>query len=470
MPFSLLIDGVERRANLQKGSLRIRDTINAPSTVSMLLKDEAGVYRPGLGQAVQIYDEAGDLVFGGSIDEPDEEALPAGPLYTTVQCMDHHHLAEKRLVAETYEATAAGVIVQDIISQVLSQEGITAGTIQAGPTIAKAVFNYIRAAQALDELSDLTGYQWVIRPNMGLDFFDRSTFAAPWIAEPATVMSPKVHRDRHEYRNRQYVRAGYDVTDPRTEEFVGDGKIQTFTLKFPVAEAPSIEVNGLAQTVGIHQVETGKGWYWNKNSREVIQDDGDTPLSSTDTLAVTYRGLFPIRVVADSSVAMTERKTVEGGSGIYEHVLDAPNINSQDAAIEYAQGQLRRFARISTVLTYETFASDLRVGMLQPVNLPAYDLSGDFLISEIETYDVRRGDNVLRRRVTALSGEAVGGWRRFFRESARQGRQYVIRENEVLVKMKIFAEVLRLTDTFTKSSAAPESRAGYAMVGYAEVS
>lgn len=469
---ALRIDGIDRTDLFQRRSLEIVDRLNARTTCRVLLKDEAAAYRPDIGEPIEVDDEA-DLAFAGTVDEPSESRphKDFGPLSNAVQCVDHHQLADRRIVAQAFDDTPAGTIVEAIRATYLAGDGITAGDIQAGPTIERAVFNYIAASRSLDELSELAALQWVIRPNKALDFFARETFTAPWAADTtAALIGVRRRRDRQQYRNRQFVRAGKDRTDIRTDAFVGDGERKTFSLVFPVATVPTVEVNGSPQTVGIRGVETGKDWYWNKEEREITQDDAAIALSGTDGLEVTYRGLFPIVVRVDDGSAQSERVGVEGGAGIYEHVADVPNVDSAALAEEVGSAKLRRFARIAQTLTYQTYQSDLRVGMLQTVDLPYLDTSGTFLIDSIHTTDPGRGDGKLLRTVTALDGEGCGGWVAFFRELAAAGRSFVIRESEVLVRVHTLADGLTLADTLTSVSAAPESRVDHATVDFSQVS
>lgn len=467
----LKIGGVDRTSLLAPTTLRITDAINQRSTASWVMNERVGVYRPHIGEAVEIYDENNVLVFGGSIDEPEEQQPEGTPaLIHAVQAVDHHQLADRRLAIESYDNISAGTIVSDLITKYLAGEGVTAGTIQTGPICGRCVLPYVPVSQALDELSEQTGYQWVIRPNKALDFFARETFAAPWTAQAgAGLIKPRVSRNRKDYRNRQYTRAGHDISDPRIEKFAGDSKTQTFGTSLVVAKLPTVTVNGVAQTVGIRQLESGKQWYWSKGEKEISQDSGGTPLSASDELVVTYQGFFPIIAMVDDGVAQLERKNIEGGTGIYESVDDQPNLDTQAAATDAALGKLRRYAKIATVLNYATYALDLRPGMLQQVNLPEHDLNGAFLISQIETSDVDRTDGKLIRVVTALSGEAVGGWVEFFRRLAKANRTFVIRENEVLIKLKTIADGIKVGDSMSIAKAAPETRVGFAIVGFSEV-
>lgn len=465
----LLIGGVNRNNLYQAGSLQIQDALNERTIASFALKDPAGAYRPPVGAMVQIYDNAGILIFAGTVDEPDEEQpLGTSLLAFEVPCVDWHQLADRHLVTETYANQTAGAIVNNLLTKYLAGEGVTAGTIQAGPTITSAVFPYVMVSQALQELSELTGYSWYIDANKTLHFFERSTNAAPWgIGTTSPIRKVKVRRTRAEYRNRQYVRAGQDISDARTENFKGDGAAKTFTVALPIALVPTVKVNGIAKTVGIQGVDTGKDWYWNKGEKQVVQDSAAVALAATDTLEVTYQGFFPIVAVSDDPAAIAERQGVEGGTGVYEAVDDAPNLDRLAAAVEKADGLLRRYARIGTTLEFETDRAGLKAGQILPVNLPEHALSGSFLIDRVTMTDYNQG--AIRYVVHAVDGEAVGGWAQFFRRMVQTGRTFVIRENEILTRAVRLTDNLICSDSLTPSAAAPETLVGFASVGFSEV-
>ena len=186
LPKIIKINGVDKTNIVRVRSLRISDAVNERSTGNISIMDINGLYRPEVGQEVTIWDGVTQL-FGGSIDDVPEEKISGAVAlrYNGIPLVDHHQLADRRLVAEVYENELAGDIVKDIITKYLASEGITPGIIQDGPTITRAVFNYIYTSQCLEELSELTGLQWLIRPDKSLCFFDRATF----IGAPITATS-----------------------------------------------------------------------------------------------------------------------------------------------------------------------------------------------------------------------------------------------------------------------------------------
>ena len=454
MSTTLTIGGVDKTEIFEFPSLGISDNLNHRNDCSFVLSDQTGAYRPSVGQEV-IITKDGTRIFAGSIDEWEEEDLPGQVVEGIIPCVDYNQIADRHLVARVYENQTLGAIVADIVTQDLAGEGITTTNVQSGPTISKAAFNYRTVAEAFNDLSQLTGYDWYIDYYKDLHFFSRETNTAPFSITDISYnyRNMKVRYTREQYRNRQYIRAGYDITDSRTEEFKGDGKTKTFPLSFAVAKVPSaVTVNAVAKTIGIKGIDTGKDWYWNKGEREITQDDAAAALISTDTLAVTYQGLFPIILVSQDDTEISSRASTEGGTGIYEDVEEDANIDSRDLATSKADALLRRFGRIPRIITFETDTGGLRAGQLINITNARRNLSDNFLI---ESVTARAEQLDLVYSVKALDGEALGGWVEFFQKLAQSTRKFVIRENEVLGLLRRFSDAIVLVDTLTTAISAP---------------
>ena len=316
----------------------------------------------------------------------------------------------------------------------------------SGTTIRKAVFNYVTAAQAMDELCELSGATWWVTADKVLHYVSRDEFIAPWhiTQDHAPIRSLEVETDLYEYRNRQYVRAGQDTTDLQVENMKGDGSSRTFTVGYKIAQRPVVKVNGVEQTVGIRQVDKNKAFYWARGEKEITQDERQTPLSSTDTLTVEYYGYYPIVVVSEDQNAIEAMMERTGDTGLYENIEEDTNIDSSELALELAIGKLKKYAKINTQVTFETIQKGLQAGQLIHIDLPNYDLSGDFLITSVETRCEAR--KVLFYTVTAVDGDDVGGWENFFKQLARSQKTYVIRENEVLIRLATQAEQFGLSE------------------------
>jgi len=458
---TLTIGGVDRSDELIKGSLSGSDEINSRSNVSFKLADLYSNGKPQIGEEVIIKDKNDNTIFGGTVDAGVQQRMWKGNdiLQWTVPCVDFHQLVDKRVIAEVYENQKAGYIVKDIITNYLSDENITQGNIKDGPELTKVVFNYRYANDCLDELSEITGYQWRVNYDKSLDFYTRDTFDADYDVDDNTnVYGITVEDNRDDYRNKQYLRAGKDKTTvTQTDKFKGDDEVQTFTCELPLAEEPSVTINPgttselvIGSTdIGIRSVEEGKLWYWAKEDKQVSQTSTGTPLSSSDVLKVDYTGLFPIIIQAQDDVSILNRRSVESNSGLYEAIDQKAEIDDSDAALEFTKGKLRRYAELNENITYRTEEAGLKAGMLQNIVRSDHSIDGDYLIESVQFSAV--GDGEIEYTVKAISGEAVGGWVQFFKKLLQTGEDYVIRDNEVLVRLKSFSDDITLTDTFTKT-------------------
>jgi hypothetical protein len=423
-------------------------------------------WRPEDGAEIFVLED-GVRRFGGNLIEPEEEASPGSDLlFMNCTGIEYSAICDRRLVARAYTNQTLKAIVTDIVAQDMGDEGLDTSAVEDGPVIKKAVFNWESVTQAFNELAELTGMSWWIDQNKVLHFCERSSILGPPLNNLAIRNgSLRVKKDRQNYRNHQVLRAGAGLTDPRTETFVGDGKRQTFNVAYKMGTEPVVTVNGAAKTVGIRQVETGKDWYWNKNVTELSQDTAGTPLTAGDTLAVTYRGLFPIIISSQRGPEVAGRKAIEGGSGRYSRVEERSNIETIDAAIAATQAILDRYGTINTSIACYTDVPGFAPGQLSSVDFPQHGLTGDYLIESIHAEWPAESDSI-RYSINAISGDTFGGWQQYFRRLLRIGRQFVINENEVVVGLQEFDDAMTVSDALVESSGYPVFRVGTARVGF----
>lgn len=424
---------------VEKNSLSYSDKLNERTTCSFVVINPE--FTIDVGMEVTITEDT-DIIFAGTIDSLEEKGYHVN--YVSVACVDFSQLVDKRIIAEAYENELAGDIVKDFISTVFTEEGITAGTIQDGPTISKAVFNYDNGNIAMNYLADITGFSWYIDNLKQLHFFERGTFTAPFGLTDisANYKDLTVKKTRSEYRNRQYIRAGTDVSDEIVKEKPTpgpDGVSKTFVVRLPIAQKPRIYINSVEvdqDDIGVNGFDTGKKFYFSYNSNTITQDASEDTLT-TEVLEVTYRGLYPLLVVADNPGQITDRQSIEGGSGIHENITQEQDINTREAALEFAQGKLEKFGIIPTIVTFDTHISGLKAGQLISINNTLHELNSTYLIESVTA----RADGALTLySVKCLDGAAIGGWERLFKSLLQGNKKLVIRENEILVKLIMFED------------------------------
>ena len=403
------------------------------STAGVVVWDLDGSRGPVLeGMPIRIIDPDSAIAFDGYVSVP-TGSMPNPddtPTRWSLDCVDFHYLADKRTIADGFLMTAAGTIVASIITQVLSEEGITAGTIDAGPVLNEVVFNYIPCTQALDRLAEVAGKTWWIDSSKALQF------VAPTGAPTATIVKadhkekPIVRRTSPDYRNRQVIRGAKDYTDPQTENFEGDDVLQSFVTSYPIGKVPTVTLNSGAQTVGIRGLDTGKDWYWSKGSNVLSQEPTDTPITPTDDLEIVYQGLFELVAILNDDAEQIRLAAIEGSpsSGIVEGVLQTTDVFGREAAFDTGAGLLTTFAQEGIEVGIVTSRTDLTAGDYVTLELPEMDLASEvFLVVSIDSQDLARSEWTYD--VSLVQGADAGSWQSRLAQGLLDADVLVIREN-----------------------------------------
>jgi hypothetical protein len=384
------------------------------------------------GQEVIIEDDSFRL-FGGIIDSLEKGVAShdtnSGFFYD-ITAVDYQALADRRQFFKAYETVDAHAIVGDILA-ILSEEGVMAGEIQAGPSLTRVTFNGLSCAESLDKVAELSGFTWFIDENKQLYFIERTTYAADWdVVTGQEILwdpAPQLSIGNPEYRNVQYLQAGNAETSPITQHFKGDGVNQTFTVGFPIAREPVITLNDDPQTVGIKGVDvSGFNWYWNEGDASITQDFDGTPISETDDLSVTYIGTFPLICRATQYAEITRQKLAQGfGSGRIEKTYKDSSLKSQDTATEAAVKKLLHYAVIGRSVSYDTTTPGLAVGVIQHVTLPLLGLNdAEMLIHHITV----SFEPVTTYSVEACEGPVDSSWEKLFCDLAAEIRNRAAEE------------------------------------------
>lgn len=469
----LMIDGINRTGLLKESTFSLKDRNEGRKTLTFQLVEKGPSPYTFLevGNPVEAFD--GDQkVFSGSIEtDVEREIVKDTGLFTTVQCSDHTSILDRFLANVIEEKQNAGDMVKDLVDKFIPvAENINVDDVQAGVVVERTVFGFRKVSDALRDLAKLTAFSWFVDCNRRLQFYDRTTFPAPFSISDGSANFRKISKKskRSQYRNVQYIRGGRDETDSRQDDFAGDGDRRTFTLQFELSELISIAINGVpvaAADIGERGIDDEADFEWlvKKGDKEVTQGSGETVLTQTKTLEVTYKGLFPIVVIAENSGEIAARSTIEDGSGVYENIEDDDSIEDRDFAVQKANGLLARFGEIPDIVKFETDvaiepnAFQLKAGQLISIAIPRLAISGSWLIDEMVVKDVKT--RILRYNITALSTQHLGGWFEFFRKMQDAGRSFKLNEGETLLVPRQFTEGIELTEAFNKVDALAASSA-----------
>jgi hypothetical protein len=433
----------------QSQTLEIQDEINARSTARFGMVDVTATLTLEDGAPIEIYDYSGNLIFGGFINYPRRiNPLGTDALFFDIEAIDQHEIADRYLVAEAFVSQTAGYIVNTILTNYLSADGVIVGNIEAGITLDVAKFPRANTvAEVLDNLAEICGFVWYIDFDKKLYFQERNATVAGFnLVDNSAILNINVRNDRSKYRNRQYIRGGQTPTDsPITGESPTpkpDGTTRTFVTRYPIAQAPTIYINSVAvptNQIGINGVDgqvTPLQWYWSYGSNTITQDTTQAVLSTSDTITIDYIGLIPLLVVVEDSNAIAQRATIENLSGVYESLETLPNVNDKQQALDIANGKLRKYTVIPRELTYQTFTNGLSAGQLQTVTLSKYGISAaEFLIDRVTIRDLD-DQGTFVYDVHAIDGEPFGSWTKFFESLVRKESGLVIDTDEKLIVLK----------------------------------
>ncbi len=433
------------------GSLRIEDNIDERCLAMFQVIDLVGTAEYLKGQTIEIFDSTDTSIWTGFVDIPKRRALEGdNPFQFIWQIIgvDNWYLADKRLLAKSYAATLAGDIVEDIVDTLLTNEGITytAGSIDDGPLVAEAVFNWVPASRALQILANRANFWVFIDKDRVLNFRERDGVAAPSSLSRSDIRrgAMQINETATKYRNVQYVRGARTVTESSVTEIAfGDGESSAFPMGYKVHTLTSVEVDTgggfAAATIGVKGIDSSKDWYWSFSSENIVQDVGGTILTATDRIRVIYLGVIDIIVKTTKNDEIVDRLAIEGvGTGIVDWVDDEPDLRDKDAAFEWGISRLNKFGEIGKVLIFQTRTTGFAPGQLLTVNLPDDGIDGvNMLIESIRTTDEQ---DVIFYTIQCVQGPEMGSWEKFFGDLVARTEIKVIRENlsedETLVTLK----------------------------------
>lgn len=407
----------ENEVFVTEQTLSVNETIKTHQTASFSVIDFQEINHFIEDEVVKIYKDE-ELIFSGVIASSEESGFTSkGVMIHSVSCKGNRYYANG-IIVRAYTNQTSDYIVNDIYNTRLAEEGITIGQIDSGPVIRQESFNYITAAEALDKICDRTGYHWFINQNKELYFLKRDVENSPFKAEWDNILrgSVRVKHTNPKYRNVQYLTGCKGITSERDEIKEGDGVERSFTVGYPIAREPTIEVDtgsGYSpQTVGIKGLDEGnRRWYYTYNSDTITQDESETPLEEGHMLKITYKGLYNLVVKVQNPNQIYKKKEINEGSGKIEKVTDE-RYRGLDESLQAAENILSINSTNGVILQYRTDLQGLKAGMMQEANLPQHELNGHkLLITEVRKTVV---EGIIENEVTAVMGPQDEDWTSYF--------------------------------------------------------
>jgi len=434
--------------NPEAGSLNIESAIGRRSTASCTIRIEAPMYFPEDSQ-ISLYNGAATLIFAGYLSAPKYHKPGFDPgRYHQLSARDKHWLADKRRIAASFENKTGRYIALYLHANVLAGEGVTIGQIYEDNTIndntycsetrlcgeaigviPSIAFDYSTIAEDFDAIvknisSSGVPFYWQIDYEAQLWLVAYTAVVNSVVIDGTTVDEvvnpPEVTRTNPRYRNTQIMTGGTIETTTQNETRKGDGDTQAWPMRYALSRVPTITVNSASKTVGIRGVDTGKNFYWSKGEFEITQESGDTKLTSSDTLAVAYTGLYKNTAIVSNDAQIALQASIDGSSGIVEEKEDIA-LSTLEAQLSVGGSRLTRYAVQSPpIFEFTTRDTGYQPGQFATVDLPDWSIIEQMLIESVSASDGIDGHNIYYS-IKAIAGPSDTSWVAFWGEITGSG-------------------------------------------------
>jgi hypothetical protein len=392
--------------------VHIDDYVSQASVASIKWNSDEFTEYPK-GTPVLILDEDGTKLFDGFVDIPKRTTKNMLNKYE-LHCIDKHYLLRKRTV--TYEGRNVNTAtVVSAVASLLSDEGITTGTITNGKTMEEVKLAKANAEEAIKALAEADGYFFALD-------YDSKIQYRPYTAIQSgiTITADDLDNDiislneqNHLYVNRYHVSGGWLPTDKRHHYFLDPlGSMVNFDLDYAVANKPVIKVNDVVvneSLIGL-KGQNGYEWYFAYGDRRITKA---TALSAGDMVDIEYIGQYRPEATAENSAAIAAQAAIDGTSGIVEDAYISTNNTSVTDINSIANSRLARYGVKAKLYQFSTGVSGIEAGVIITIDSPEHGMNEvQLFVDNVHiSFD---GDGEPTYGITAVAGAVSGDWTLFF--------------------------------------------------------
>ena len=393
----ITIGGTVRTNDVEFKSLRIRNIITRKRDLCFfnVIAHSGNEYKPLLGQEVVITD-SGTKIFGGIITEIESKPSAYKLIRHSIRCQDYTRLLDRKLVPDTYENTTINDILADFKSKYMPSD-FTINNVDASITVDYISFNYRPLAKCLDDLADMTNYDWYVDYNKDVHFFAKNTQIAPFnLADDDgsyDYNSLIIRNDNTQVRNTVIVRGGEYLAAQTTFELVADGTENTFHTRYKFSDFEA-SLTGQALNVGIYALHSPDDYdaLHDFSQKLLVFKDDDKP-SVDNHLKMSGKPHLPVIVKVRNTEHIASMISVEGGSGVYEYLIEDKTIKTKEGARQLGKAEIEAYGRTLSEGEFVTETSGLYAGQKITIVSASRGINQDFIINRV-TITQRDKDNL----------------------------------------------------------------------------
>jgi hypothetical protein len=319
--------------------------------------------------------------FAGVVQTSEEDQLlDPWILRYAVRAQDYTPWLNHHLVVESYPEQDGDATLKAIVAQFVNVNGspvvFTTNNVQSSYTTQARVVDHQPVSQSFQDLCNETQFGWYCDYYKDIHYFARESFISPLPGNFLDIDNDltsyhdlKIRKDGSQLRNRIFEMGFYtDSSVPRTQSWVADGQITSWSLAFPPASklsADTITVGGAPYTPTWDTTQTGAAGNTNayiSTSQSTLRLDV-APAAGT-VVSITYLYQYQLLTEVDDSAAQAATKAIEGTDGIYEYAYSDPSLTGQGVGMAQAKAKLalNKYATPQSIFQFGSYLSGWRAG------------------------------------------------------------------------------------------------------------
>ena len=453
MAVVVTIDGVDKTKKVAWESLKIYNIktsqVDKCSFKTRSYGDDD--YEPIAGREVVITD-SGTKVFAGFIVRVDQKATEYKVLEYNVECVDYTRLLQKKLVIDSYNNKTVSEIITEIINTYCSGYGIDLTNVNCDINIESISFNYKPIQQCLEELADITGYDWWIDYDKKLYFVASSTVPAPFGLTDTNgkyqFNSLRIRKDNSQIKNSIIVRGGNYYASTLTVAVECNGVDFTYPTSYKFRDI-KVTLTGNVLDVGIDFSSDADSHdvLYNFNEKVLKWKEADKPNLGA-TLSVSGEPLLPVIIKEKNPVSIDAMLSAENVPGDYEFLITDNKIESKEAARNRARAELTAYSETLEEGEFITETSGLKAGQTININSDAHSINENYIIREVQA--VMFTPSTMRYKISLISTRTLDIIGVLQQLLLNQGDTYLSKD-EILDKITSYFETITITDAHSES-------------------
>jgi hypothetical protein len=430
-----VVIGEETGLNPLIETFKIQETLDAPDVAIFDIESEGSPFlRFSLGDSVFVT-ENGVRIFGGYVTGLRERGF-SGPngndFVVEIQATSYELNAQRRVITEQFSGGSPGESLEDILTQLvddyLDVVGVSLHPSQStGPTIPTQTFERVRGDQVLRSITESIGYLYSIDFDNRLRAWAPGDIAAPFdydedVNPERMTGDIEVEKQlQNGYANKVILVGEPIVVPDHIDPFTGDGAEDTFPLTYKIGGPFPYVADGAVgygvvrytadnSTESIGGVEAPGGFFWEYDPfAQTIRRRGGAPGNGVQ-FSIQYHGLFIPNAEAEDAGEIAQY-------GLWEHVEHVTAVTDNVSAQELADALLaQKLASKSEIATLSTRELGFHPGQTIGIESSLRELTGDFLITQVDTVSESGSPRLVRRITAAKSENNDHDWRKVIQQ------------------------------------------------------